>query len=122
MTQAVASGEIGVSLISTAAIVKELQGTGAPIEYTIPDESWSSVYLASVLETAANTNAARLFVDFLMSEEGQAAFNGNDFGGSHLDGVDGTVDTEGMTALDAESFGPDRVAEWVTKFEEIFDR
>jgi iron(III) transport system substrate-binding protein len=122
MTQAVASGEIGVSPISTTAIVKELQASGAPIDYTIPEEAWASVYPAAALENAENPAAARVFMNFLMSEEGQTAFNGDSFGGSYLEDVPGTVDTSGLTVLDAASFGPDKVAAWVEKFRGIYNR
>ncbi|MCU1566797.1 MAG: hypothetical protein JWQ56_1734 [Pseudarthrobacter sp.] len=120
MTQAVASGEIGVSLISTPAIVKDLQSKGAPIEYKIPEKSWASVYLASALKGSKRPEAGQVFVDYLMSPEGQAALNGDSFGGSFLKDVPGAVDISGMTRLDAATFTPARVEEWKAKFAQMF--
>jgi iron(III) transport system substrate-binding protein len=120
LTQAVGSGEIGVSVLSTPAMVKGLQEKGAPLDYTIPEKSWSSIYLAGALNTTSRPDAARVFLDFLMSPEGQEAVNGNDYGGSPLENIPGTVDTSGMTILDDSTFGPAKVDEWSKKFDQLF--
>jgi iron(III) transport system substrate-binding protein len=120
LTQAVGSGEVGVSLLSTPAMVKDLQDKGAPIEYKIPDKSWSSIYLAAALNTTSRPDAASVFLDFLMSAEGQEALNGNDYGGSPLGAIPGSVDTSGMTILNDVTFGPKKVDEWAARFDELF--
>jgi iron(III) transport system substrate-binding protein len=119
MTQAVASGEIGVTVLSTIPNIKTMQAEGAPIDYKIPDESWASVYIASALESASNPDAARVFIDFLMSKEGQTAFNA-DLGGSVLPDIEGAIDSSGFTIISPETMPPAKVEEWVAKFDEIF--
>lgn len=120
LTQAVGSGEIGVSVLSTTAMVKGLQDKGAPLDYKIPAESWASLYVAGALNTTSRPDAARVFLDFLMSPEGQTAVNGNGYGGSPLKNIPGSVSTEGMTILDDFTFGPEKVKEWSNRFDDLF--
>jgi len=92
MGQAVASGEIGVAYLSTPSIVKGLVDDGAPVESAIPDAGFALQWGGGVLEAAANPNAALVFMDWLLSPEGQEAVNGDELGQSLLPDVPGTLD------------------------------
>ena len=119
MTQAIASGEIGVSLFNVPSIVKELQEAGAPLDYVVPDDTEGGFFTAGVLDNAKRPDAALLFTDFLMTPEGQEALNGNGFAASVLPDIPGTIqpesifllgdeprtDVEAMNARFAEVFG-----------------
>lgn len=65
-------GEVVVApLIRNAIFPKKREG--APIELVFPTEGLPIVpYAAGIPKTAANPNAARLFLDWCMSDEGQA--------------------------------------------------
>lgn len=69
--QQVGGGEFaafGPAPMSTVANARE---TGAPVEIVIPDETTGFPMMASISEDAPHPNAARLFLDFLLTEQGQ---------------------------------------------------
>lgn len=123
MSQALASGEIGVSLFNVTAIVKDLQSKGAPIDYVIPEQTEASFFVASVLEKSKRQDAAKLLLNFIMTPEGQESLNGQGFASSPLPGVPGTLQPKDMHVLgmDPVLTQPD-VDAWNKKFKEIFNR
>ena len=52
---------------------------GAPVKWLAFSPSLVTVNTASILKDAPHPNAAKLFLDFMMSEEGQAVFRDNDY-------------------------------------------
>ncbi len=85
---------------------------GAPVEIFFPPEGVPAVpYATGIPKTAANPNAARLFLDWALSEEGQAF----------------TIKDQGnLTALKVppflpEGFDPKVAKVWVPKYEDFRD-
>jgi iron(III) transport system substrate-binding protein len=110
--QAVASGELYASWQGVLPTVLELQGQGAPIDYALPDPTYVIPYTGAALEKSLRPNAARVFMDFLMSAEGQAALNGAGYAGSPLPDVAGVVDLpESAVVFDYKTYSPDVVAD-----------
>lgn len=70
--QQVAAGEVGAFVPAPLSTVSTVQKAGAPVEVVIPDRTTGFAMLASISNTAPNPNAARLFVEFLLSDAGQA--------------------------------------------------
>ncbi|GAB3176705.1 ABC transporter substrate-binding protein [Streptomyces incanus] len=121
MTQAVASGEIGVTNISTPSTVKQMQAQGAPIEAIVPHPSYWIEWGAAALDKSRRPNSARVFLDFMMSEKGQAAINGDGFGAAGRDGVEGAIELpEDARMLDSSSYTPERIEEANKKFKKWF--
>lgn len=121
LMQAVGSGEVGVSNLGVPAAIAELQEAGAPIDFTYADPGFAYTHGAASFTESKRPNAGRVFMDFLMSEEGQAAYNGDGQGGAGRDGVEGALDMEGYAMLDTTKFSkPEVLAEWNRKFEEYF--
>lgn len=120
MTQSVASGEIGVTNASTPSVVKELKDKGAPIESLIPTPSYWIQWGAAALEKTKRPNASRVFLDFMMSAEGQAAINGDGFGAAGRDGVPGAIAPQSATMFASEKYTPAVIADFKTKFTEWF--
>ena len=71
MAQLVAAGEhkIGISLY--APRIEDLKAKGAPIEWVRTDPVIGFLYLVGIAERAPHPNAAKLFLDFALSKEGQ---------------------------------------------------
>ena len=67
----VSSGEVPVALDSYVDEVGGLKKTGAPIESVFASPVIAMPTAVGVLKAAAHPNAAVLFVDFLLSQEGQ---------------------------------------------------
>lgn len=119
LVQAVASGEISVGESATPSAIKDLQSKGAPLAYSVKDV-YAIPYSTAVLKKTHRPDAARVFLDFLMSKEGQEALNGDGYSGSVLPGVQGTLDTTGMAVLDESKFPPDVIQHWDAQFRSIF--
>lgn len=115
--EAVASGEVGATPTAQLPHVLGLIEAGAPLEYFIPTPGYGFDYGFGALENASNPNAAVVFADFASSPEGQTALNGQDYGIASRDGIEGAVDSEGWTMLQATRFTPDVIAEWNQKID-----
>lgn len=122
MTQSVAAGEAGLTIASSPADATSLQESGAPIEFAYMTPAYGIDYAIAALQNAGRPNAAVLFVDFILSAEGQEAMNSDGLGISYrVDGVEGSVDPEGYTMMDAAKYSsPEVVAEWQQKIDTYF--
>ncbi|MGW4336519.1 ABC transporter substrate-binding protein [Rhodococcus koreensis] len=118
MTQAVASGEIGVANTTTPSIVKELQELGAPIDAVIPPHTYAIEWGAAAIDGSEHPNAARVFMDFMMSQHGQQALNGDGLGISGRTDIPGVIPQTGMEMLKSERYPADVLAEWSRKVDE----
>lgn len=118
MTQAVASGEVGVTMASLPSLVKELQASGAPIDFAYPEPAYGIGFVTGALTNAHRPNAAVVFNDFLLSPEGQEALNGDGYGTAARDGVPGALDASSYTWLDSTKYTPEVIAEWEKKIDE----
>lgn len=69
--KAVATGEKAYGMLVDFMAIRE-KAKGAPVEFVFPAEGVSAVTEpVGILQTAKNVDAAKKFVDFLLSEEGQ---------------------------------------------------
>ncbi|ACP25718.1 putative solute-binding component of ABC transporter [Sinorhizobium fredii NGR234] len=69
--KAVATGEKAYGMLVDFMAIRE-KAKGAPVEFVFPAEGVSAVTEpVGILKTARNVDAAKKFVDFLISEEGQ---------------------------------------------------
>lgn len=69
--KAVATGEKAYGMLVDFMAIRE-KAKGAPVEFVFPAEGVSAVTEpVGILKTARNVDAAKKFVDFLLSEEGQ---------------------------------------------------
>ena len=121
LVQAVASGEVWVANVGLVAVIKELQEQGAPLGWVVPKPAgFANPWLAGALANSKRPNAARVFIDFTLSREGQQALNGND-SASPMSGV-GNLDLSQFRKLEFEKFTPAVVEEWNKKFQQYFPR
>lgn len=111
--QAVAAGELAWHLSGLNFMVNPLAAEGAPVELVYPDSDVIGVvWPLSVLAQAPHHNAALLFVDFVMSPEGQEIANGQEAlpALSVLDGIPGTLDID---------MGSLRIPDWREQAESV---
>lgn len=72
LAQLVAAAEIAVAVVVYANRVERMKGTGAPIDWVrFKGPTITAINAISIPEKAPHSNAARLFVDFVLSREGQ---------------------------------------------------
>ena len=66
-----AAGEFGILINARPEGIDELKQKGAPVEWVAPKPTTANVLPIAVAKNAQNPNAAKLFMDHMLSEEGQ---------------------------------------------------
>jgi iron(III) transport system substrate-binding protein len=84
-TQQLAAGEGAIVMPGVQSIITDLKSKGAPVSYVQPPASTGPELVPGIAAKAAHPNAARLFVDYLMSEEGSKVLNATPGSGSPRD-------------------------------------
>jgi iron(III) transport system substrate-binding protein len=75
--QQVAAGAAAIMLTVGYVTVQPLKAQGAPVDSIFPEPSTGAEVVAGVSPKAPNPNAARLLMNYMMSQEGQILLNGN---------------------------------------------
>jgi iron(III) transport system substrate-binding protein len=88
--EALASGSVGVMIPDVYVVAQPLIDQGAPIELVPVSPTTGSENQVVVSTDAPSPCAARLLMNFLMTEDGQVAFNGSG-GASVLEDIEGTL-------------------------------
>lgn len=121
LIQAVASGEVWVGNVGFPAALKELKEQGAPIAWAVPKpKSFGNPWVGGVLTTSRRPNAAQVFMDYLLSREGQIALNGEESSATAYPDLPGTLDLKDWVILEAERFTPEVRDVWRKKFDQYF--
>jgi len=122
MIQAIGSGEVGVGMLAAPVAVADIQAQGAPVDFAYPDPGFALMWGGGALQSAPNPNAARVFLDFVMSEEGQLALNGDGYGAAGRDGIEGALpQLDDWTLFDAEACSdPAKLQEAESKLNEYY--
>jgi iron(III) transport system substrate-binding protein len=74
ITQLVAAGETALQINANAVTVNRLKQKGAPIDWVAPGPLPGLMVGVGLISQAPHPGAARLFVDFLLSKEGQQLY------------------------------------------------
>ncbi len=75
-TQQLAAGEVAIVLPNVMTVVRVLKEEGAPIDFTAPELTTGNEFETMISQGADSPNAAVCFLSFLLSDEGQIAYNG----------------------------------------------
>ncbi|MGH3756436.1 ABC transporter substrate-binding protein [Actinophytocola sp.] len=78
-SQGVAAGEADALWVTNEAVRISLSKEGAPVKLFIPDYTTGSEHAAAISTATTKPNTARLFMNFLMSEDGQEAYAASGF-------------------------------------------
>ncbi|MGH7887074.1 MAG: ABC transporter substrate-binding protein [Candidatus Binatia bacterium] len=66
-----AAGEFGILINARPESIDELKQKGAPVEWAAPKPTTANVLPIAIAKNAKHPNAAKLFMDYMLSEEGQ---------------------------------------------------
>lgn len=119
-TQAAASGEVAVSLYSVASVVNPLIAQGAPLRIVIPEPNLATSYVATAFTWAKRPNAALVFMDYIMSRQGQTTWHGKGETASPLPGIPGSLNPAAINVFDPTPFPPDAAKTYREKWSNIF--
>jgi len=120
MAQAVASGEIAAAAYGNVSSVKALAAQGAAIEYLVPNPGRGYQYVMGALSWSKRPNAALVFVDFILSKEGQTIWHGSGEGASSRPDIAGSLSLKTITPMNADAYPPDVVKKYSEYWSKIF--
>lgn len=120
LVQAVAAGEVWIANIAVPSTVLDLAAQGAPIKAAYPNPGFAIPWGAAALKNSKRPEAARVFLDFIMSPEGQKALNGNGNAASALSGIEGAFDISGFRVMEPEKITQEVRDQWKAKFDRNF--
>lgn len=75
--EALAAGEGDLLLPTAAQVTNTVAGVGAPVAYSVVQDTTSAYLCAGLSTNAPSPQSARLFLDFLLSRAGSEAINGD---------------------------------------------
>ncbi|MDN5928705.1 MAG: extracellular solute-binding protein [Hyphomicrobiales bacterium] len=118
LSQAVASGEVGIAIYGVPPALSPLIKKGAPIKLVSPTDARAvgGSFAAQVLKNAKNQAAAQVLVDWMVSPDGQQALNGDGLGMPNSPSVTGGLPPKDFVLLDTKIYTSEKVkainAEW----------
>jgi iron(III) transport system substrate-binding protein len=116
LAQLVAAGEFKGALAAYSQTFEALKPSGAPVDWVYLNPVFANIHPTGVAAKAPNPNAARLFLDFLLSRRGQEVIRGMN---RIPDRIDVTLDprwTEGVKP----AFAPTEVLENFERYGKLF--
>ncbi len=120
---AIASGEVwaGIANDRSSDLLKQ---TGAPIAYGYATGTKPEGFVQTelLLKRAPHPNAARVFINFMASREGQIALNGNGAGVSFVPKIPGALPgpQNGTTVMDPTKWTPAYTAKSISNWNTTF--
>lgn len=125
LTQALGSGELAWAPYSLPSTVEPLKAQGAPIDWVVPDSgTWALERDAMALKKAPHQAAAKVLLDFIMSNEGQTLLNGKNRGFSYAPGADVPdqlkVDKSKVAVLDYSKYPDSLTQKWQQKVGQLY--
>jgi len=125
LAQLVAAGETAIATVVYSNRVERMKASGAPIDWVrFKGPTITAINAISIPDKAPHPNAARLFVDFALSKEGQGLLRGQRRVPARPDVFpDPPSLTKGLNLYPAKPEGMiENYNETVARFDEIFNR
>lgn len=120
LSQALAAGEATVAAFAIQGNIALQRASGAPVDFLVPEPAIATPMWAGGVGWSTRPNASMVFLDFLMSPEGQIAVNGDEIGISALgaDAVPSSVDRD-VTLLNPAAFDQAEIDEGSARYAEL---
>src|SRR5437762_7543841 len=125
LAQLVAAGEMAMAVVVYSNRVERMKNTGAPIDWVrFKGPTITVINAISIPEKAPHPNSAKLFVDFVLSKEGQTLLRGLRRIPARPDVLpDPPALTQGLSLYPARPEGMiENYNDTVARFNEIFNR
>ena len=92
--QSVAAGENWVAAFATMTTMRDLVKQGAPVAIVVPTPSFGTAYTGAILGWSKHPAAAQVFLNWLVSVDGQTVMNGAGDSASPLPGIPGALNAD----------------------------
>ena len=118
VAQLVAAGEFKGSLTAYSQTFEVLKPAGAPVDWVYLNPVFANIHPTGIFAKAPHPNAAKLFVDFVLSKRGQELIRG-------MNRIPDRIDTPPEQARLMEgikpAFAPNEVLENFQRYAKMFD-
>jgi len=119
LAQLVAAGEFGGALTAYSQTFEVLKPSGAPVDWVYLNPVFANIHPTGIAANAPHPNAARLFIDFVLSKRGQELVRG-------MNRIPDRVDVKPVQARLIEgitpAFAPTEVLENFDRYGKLFDK
>jgi iron(III) transport system substrate-binding protein len=125
LAQLVAAGEVAMAVVVYSNRIERMKNGGAPVDWVrFKGPTITAINAISIPDKAPHPNSARLFVDFVLSKDGQNLLRGLRRIPAHPDVMpDPPSLTKGLNLYPARPDGMiENYRETVTRFDEIFNK
>ena len=119
ISQSLTAGEIAIGAYSLPTAIRPLTEKGAPIEYVVPVPSFGVGYSVAAMTQSRRPNAALVFVDFLMSAEGQTAWHGKGESASPRPNIKGSLPLNAISLWPWDKFPPEAVKTYTERWNKV---
>lgn len=119
-SQALASGEVAVTLYNTPNDILNLKAQGAPVEFVIPSPAFGYEYIASAVGWSKRPNAALVLLDYLMSKDSQVTWHGFGSTASPMPNIPGALPIQSVTLWKPSDYTPETNQKFRDHWDEIF--
>jgi iron(III) transport system substrate-binding protein len=120
IVQLLLAGEGFFSLASNVDGVEELKAKGAPVDWLGLEPTISRLHPIALARTASHPNAAKLYIDFVLSREGQEIITKEFIGISDRPDVKKVFSRAGLKLYYADLSLADRYDEVTKRFDTVF--
>lgn len=118
--QAIASGEVAVAVFGNTSATKAMMDKGAPVDFVLPQPAMGVEWMMAGLGWSKRSNAAQVFVDYMLSREGQGVWHGRGETASPLPNIPGSLEAKGVISYDPAAYSPDVVKKYRDYWSAIF--
>jgi len=122
ISQAISAGEIAIGNFGDASAITTLIEQGAPIAYVVPKGALGYQFYAGALGWAKRPNAALVFIDYIMSREGQTIWHSKKDSASPLPDIPGSLDPKSIKVWNPEDYPPEVSAKITERWNSIFKK
>lgn len=116
--EALAAGEIDAALYAGAPF-EDAKAAGAPIDWMLPGQPFTTALWAAALDNAPHPNAAQVLIDFFVSSEGQAVVAAHNISTRRdVPGTSATIDD--ITLRDSSRVTAEMVQTYGAEWRDLF--
>lgn len=105
IAQQLAAGELDVGACMTPGAIQGLIDDGAPVNFTVPEPAFGLPGGMGILGNAKRPNAAQVFINWIMTPEGQTAVaEAMGTAGSPLSGIENAIEPDALVIWQDQEF------------------
>ena len=93
---------------------------GAPVDFVLPQPAMGVEWMMAGLGWSKRPNAALVFVDYMLSRDGQGVWHGRGETASPLPNIPGSLDARGVISYDPAAYSPEVVKKYRDYWGAIF--